>query len=873
MDMDQATTRPRNLRAPRYLTSDPARRIATFIRNDLRYLDYEQTLKFYATAVPLLDKPARALLGCNDRYFLLTGLLGRRDALHPWLFDRVREVERDPDGYLDLWARFHYKSSAITFAGCIQEILVNPEIKIAIFSVVKPIAQEFLSQIKDEFESNETLKDLYSDVLYADPKKKNAIDGRPAKWGIVRGITVKRVANPKEGTLEAHGLIDGQPTSRHFDLQVYDDVVTQDYLSEDQIRKTTQRWEMADNLGSHLGVRKWVAGTHYHFCLPAQSQILMADWSHKAISEVEIGDEVVGWEIRGLRYLRRAKVLNKGALQQQPVNRYWLENGRSVICTETHQWWRGPHGGSAEYQYLRVSEGHRGLSRIRQLLKPCERDDSRDAGWLAGFFDGEGTVRKNTHHPSSVICFSQTTKNPTVIDEARAVFRRLGFKWSESWISAEGRERMTHDRCMFSIHGGWPERYRFLAQIAPSRRARIAETLYAAMQTDHLLITKVESAGVVDVHWLETETGNYIADGFCSKNSDTYMQLSERKSLKMRKYPATDDGTLNGTPVFLTPERWEEIKRDQRSTVSAQMLLNPIAGTEATFRSIWFKTYDVYPATMNVYIMVDPSKGSGERSDRTAICVIGLDGQSNKYLLDGFCHRMKLTERWNFTKMLQAKWERHPGVQAVKVGWERYGKDVELEVIEGIQEREKTYIAIEELNTPRQGKHSKDDRIGRLEPDIRGGRFYFPCLVHNPDAGGSDGTCYWKVWTEAEQKKFKDKAVAEDEPNRPVPYAIEQVVYWPARGPTKLQQWCANTGQRHRIVTPIKRRDENNDVYDLTRSCMLELMQHPFGQYKDLIDAASRIYDMEPCPPQQFEASAVEPLVEDRYGGESYYDA
>jgi hypothetical protein len=73
-------------------------------------------------------------------------------------------------------------------------------------------------------------------VLYALPRQ-NGSDGRPAKWGVARGIMVKRKSNPKEATIEAHGLIDGQPTSRHFRLHIYDDVVTQDYLSEDQIRR------------------------------------------------------------------------------------------------------------------------------------------------------------------------------------------------------------------------------------------------------------------------------------------------------------------------------------------------------------------------------------------------------------------------------------------------------------------------------------------------------------------------------------------------------------------------------------------------------------------------------------------------------------
>ena len=258
------------MKGKRYL--DQGNEALVDIAARLAYSDMPTALAAYEQ---FFDTPKRAadiaLLGCLDRFFLCGCILGRRDLVHPWIYDRCREVETAPDGYLDLWAREHGKSSLITCAGVIQEVLIDPELTVAIFSGTQKSARKFLHQIKREFETNPILRAAYADVVWTNPKQD------APRWGL-DGIVLRRQSNPKEGTVEAWGLIDGMPTGGHYGLLVYDDIVTLATVrTPDMVRNATESGEMAENLGSG-DVRKQHIGTRPAIDTPAGSDANNCVW-------------------------------------------------------------------------------------------------------------------------------------------------------------------------------------------------------------------------------------------------------------------------------------------------------------------------------------------------------------------------------------------------------------------------------------------------------------------------------------------------------------------------------------------------------------------------------------------------------------------
>lgn len=228
--------------------------------------NYDQFFRDVATGVipPEESRQWYRQFILTDLFFIVCFVMQIEKANHPYVVEMCRKVEEGPrTNTLDVWARGHFKSVIITQAETLQYHLKNPEHCSGIMAYARPLGKSFLRSIKVLCENSDLLKWCFPDILWDKPEV------QAPKWSEDDGLIFKRNSSSrKESTIEAWGLVEGQPTGRHFERVVFDDIETDDIKdSPDMLDKVYSKFEMAGNLGTMSDsdtVR--VIGTYYsHF--------------------------------------------------------------------------------------------------------------------------------------------------------------------------------------------------------------------------------------------------------------------------------------------------------------------------------------------------------------------------------------------------------------------------------------------------------------------------------------------------------------------------------------------------------------------------------------------------------------------------------
>jgi hypothetical protein len=262
-------------------------------------------------------------------------------------------------------------------------------------------------------------------------------------------------------------------------------------------------------------------------CIAPDSHVLTADLRWMRAGDLTVGQKILAFDEHpgtqmglgySMRQWRKAIIENVQHIKR-PCYRINLSDGISVVASEGHQWLteaENTHRWKRTDQLVTSAHREGRPTRIVKLLDTWEEDNTREGGYLAAAFDGEGHVsqhgRKHNNGVSFQVGFAQ--KDNAML---RQVLKLLDGRYAISDSRCEKNE--THK---FTIGGGRSEILRFLGEIRPQRLLEnfVPDKLGTMQRKDTVAVESLEFVGEQDVIGLRTSTQTTIVEGLASHNSE-----------------------------------------------------------------------------------------------------------------------------------------------------------------------------------------------------------------------------------------------------------------------------------------------------------------------------------------------------------------
>lgn len=187
----------------------------------------------------------------NQRLDILAEVVLGYD-LQPFHVEMLRFTLKHPHS-LQLAFRGAGKSTSVEIVKIIWDILKDRNVRILITSKTAGFATAILREVKQHFEENATLREIFGDLVSED------------KWDVGE-IQVKGRNKPmKESTVTTVGL-GGQLIGLHFDKVYGDDIVDEDNSRTPNGRQTTKTWYYKVLMPTlEPTAELHIFGTRYHF--------------------------------------------------------------------------------------------------------------------------------------------------------------------------------------------------------------------------------------------------------------------------------------------------------------------------------------------------------------------------------------------------------------------------------------------------------------------------------------------------------------------------------------------------------------------------------------------------------------------------------
>lgn len=150
-----------------------------------------------------------------------------------------------------------------------------------------------------------------------------------------------------------------------------------------------------------------------YLCVAPETRVLMRDLTWRCAGDLEIGSDLLAFDEEnpgaareGLRAptqyrrWRHSKVIAAPRVKL-PCYRLTFDDGTTVVASEDHCWLAGSHttgGGGRGWRWVKtkslVCNRKTQRSWVLKVAPVLDREETWEAGWMAGMFDGEWIARR-----------------------------------------------------------------------------------------------------------------------------------------------------------------------------------------------------------------------------------------------------------------------------------------------------------------------------------------------------------------------------------------------------------------------------------------------------------------------------------------------
>lgn len=266
-------------------------------------------------------------------------------------------------------------------------------------------------------------------------------------------------------------------------------------------------------------------GIGWQDCVSFGMRVLRSDWQWVPVEKIVTGDRLIavdenvvptrsGYRGRGRRY--RTAHVSAAVPAPRPCVEIEFDDGFLFTCTRTHPLLGSRHDGHLR-KWMKAGDLRPG-DRIGYYLPTWDEDRSRSGGWLAGVYDGEGSMvyngsRSEKWTNAGALVVAQNTG--PVFEEIKRLLDSRGFRY-----------RLWGDKTMhLEILGGFAEQARLLGSIRPLRllpKLRHEDRYMRAIRERR--VVSVRDVGEQMVMLLETTEHTYMSEGMASHNSYVWYQ-------------------------------------------------------------------------------------------------------------------------------------------------------------------------------------------------------------------------------------------------------------------------------------------------------------------------------------------------------------